>query len=244
MAELTIDAKQALLAAIVASSDDAIISKTLQGIVTSWNPSAERLLGYNEEEAIGRHISMIIPADRMQEEDYIIQEIANGNRVEHFETIRIAKSGALIPLSLTISPVRDKNGQIIGASKIARDISERLAIQREREQLYRKTSFLSQKKDKLIAMAAHELKTPLTSMNGFLQVLTLQTDPSNHNFALIERCSKQARKLESLISDLLDISRIRDGKVQLNLAHLRLPKALRRFLLASGMKAWGSIRNI
>jgi PAS domain S-box-containing protein len=121
--------KQASLAAIINSSDDIIISKTLNGIITSWNPAAERLFGYSEQEAVGCHISMIIPADRIQEEDYIISQIRNGKKVDHFDTVRVNKNGKELQLSLTISPVTDDNGVIIGASKIGRDISAQVAAQ-------------------------------------------------------------------------------------------------------------------
>jgi PAS domain S-box-containing protein len=121
--------KQASLAAIVNLSDDIIISKTLNGIITSWNPAAERLFGYSEGEAIGRHISIIIPADRIQEEDYIISQIRNGKKVDHFDTVRVNKNGKELQLSLTISPVIDGKGVIIGASKIGRDISAQVAAQ-------------------------------------------------------------------------------------------------------------------
>jgi len=121
--------KQARLAAIVNSSDDIIISKTLDGIITSWNQAAERTFGYREQEAVGRHISMIIPRDRLSEEDYIISQIRNGKKVDHFDTIRVGKNGQELQLSLTISPVIDDNGKIIGASKIGRDISAKLAAE-------------------------------------------------------------------------------------------------------------------
>jgi PAS domain S-box-containing protein len=116
-------AKQAMLAAIVDTSDDAIISKTLQGIVTSWNKAAEKTFGYTENEVIGKHISFLIPKDRLQEEEIIIRNVANGIRVDHFETVRLTKSGQPIPISLSVSPIKDDNGIVIGASKIARDIS-------------------------------------------------------------------------------------------------------------------------
>lgn len=114
----------AYLAAIIASSDDAIISKDLNGNITSWNPAAERIVGYLAEEAIGRHISLIIPHERMSEEDYILGEIKKGNRLEHFEAVRRAEDGSLLQLSVTISPIKDKEGKIIGASKVARDVTE------------------------------------------------------------------------------------------------------------------------
>ncbi len=116
---------EAWLAAIVENSDDAIVSKTVNGIITSWNRSAERLFGFSAAEAVGRHISIIIPDDRLHEEDTIIDHIRNGRRIEHFETMRQHKDGTLLDISLTISPVRDKDGVIVGASKIARDISDR-----------------------------------------------------------------------------------------------------------------------
>ncbi|RZA01482.1 MAG: PAS domain S-box protein [Sphingobacteriaceae bacterium] len=121
--------KQARLAAIVDTSDDTIVSKTLQGIITSWNKSAEKMFGYAESEAIGKHISLIIPADRLNEEENIISEIHKGNAVNHFQTLRRAKDGRLIPISLSVSPIMDINGNVIGASKIARDISEQHAAQ-------------------------------------------------------------------------------------------------------------------
>ncbi|MGN6181756.1 MAG: PAS domain S-box protein [Mucilaginibacter sp.] len=114
---------QAMLAAIIESSEDAIISKTLQGMITSWNKAAERVFGYSEHETLGKHISLIIPNERLSEEDIIIGKIRNNESLEHFETIRLTKYGKLIPISLTVSPIRDRNGQVIGASKIARDIS-------------------------------------------------------------------------------------------------------------------------
>ncbi len=118
-------AAAARMAAIVESSDDAIISKDLNGNIISWNPAAERILGYTPDEAIGQHISIIIPPDRLSEEDNIISKIKAGDRLSHFETLRRRKDGSLVDLSITVSPIKDKSGKIIGASKVARDISER-----------------------------------------------------------------------------------------------------------------------
>ena len=117
--------KQAMLAAIVNSSDDTIVSKRLDGIITSWNPAAERLFGYTADEAVGKHISLIIPPSRIKEEEYIIGQIIKGNKLDHFETIRVAKDGHEIPISITVSPIIGSSGEVIGASKIARDITER-----------------------------------------------------------------------------------------------------------------------
>lgn len=120
----------ALLAAIVDSSDDAIVSKTLDGVITSWNKSAEWLFGYTAEEAIGQHITLIVPADRLDEEATIIGRLKRGERIDHFETVRRRKDGTLLNISLTISPVKDSAGRVIGASKVARDITERKQIER------------------------------------------------------------------------------------------------------------------
>ena len=121
------------LAAIVETSEDAIISKDLNGIITSWNGGAERLFGYRAEEVVGKPITILIPSDRRDEEGGILQRIRQGQRVDHYETVRQCKNGTHIEVSLTISPLRDKTGTIIGASKIARDISERKLIERELE---------------------------------------------------------------------------------------------------------------
>jgi PAS domain S-box-containing protein len=112
-----------LLAAIVASSDDAIISKNLDGIITSWNKSAERIFGHTPEEAIGQPITLIIPPERHSEESDILARVGRGERVDHFDTVRRRKDGSLLDVSLSISPVRDSSGRVIGSSKVARDIT-------------------------------------------------------------------------------------------------------------------------
>lgn len=137
---LRADQATGLLAAIVDSSQDAIVSKTLEGIITSWNASAERLFGYTASEAVGQHISLIIPDDRRDEETVIIRRIKRGQRIEHFDTVRVHKNKTPLDISLTISPVRDASGAIVGASKIARDITERKQIERalrDSEERYR-----------------------------------------------------------------------------------------------------------
>jgi len=122
-----------LLAAIVESSDDAIVSKSLDGIIQSWNAGAERLFGYTAEQAIGRHISLVIPPERIAEEDDIVASLKAGRRIDHFETERVRSDGRRVQVSLTISPIRDASGTVVGASKIARDVTERQRIEAERE---------------------------------------------------------------------------------------------------------------
>lgn len=205
--------KQGMLAAIVNNSDDAIVSKTLEGMITSWNNAAARMFGYTEAEAIGRHISLIIPQERLAEEDYIIGEIKKGHSVSHFETIRVTKNGDFIPISLTVSPILNEEKTIIGASKIARDISEKVAAHEELEQLYRQVKNLSDKKDEFIAMTTHELKTPITSLKGFLQLLQIHTGADGKGRLFVERSIRQVEKLAMLINDLVDFSKLQAGKL-------------------------------
>ncbi|MFB0493899.1 PAS domain S-box-containing protein [Mucilaginibacter sp. OAE612] len=373
--------KRGMLAAIVENSDDAIISKTLNGIITTWNGGAEKIFGYQERETIGKHISILIPRDRLSEEDVIIENIRNGNKVDHFQTVRLHKNGSAIDISLTVSPVKDRHGTIIGASKIARDItaakkaetairhqaaklkilntigkaiSEKLdtesilqkvtdattqitgaafgaffyntinqdgeaymlyslsgapkeafenfgvprntavfhrtfsgegvlrvdditkdprygqnaphfgmpeghlpvvsylavpvisssgnvigglffghpeagvflqehedfvvslasqaAVALDNSRLFTEVKELSQKKDEFIALASHELKTPLTSMSGFLQLLERKVIDVNRPF--VAKAITQLKKLNALINDLFDISKIQSGKLQ------------------------------
>jgi PAS domain S-box-containing protein len=152
------------LASIVESSDDAIVSKNLDGIITSWNRGAERVFGYTAEEAIGQPITIVIPQDRDSEEREILTRIRRGERIEHFETIRQRKRGDLIVISLTVSPVKNAEGKIVGASKIARDITEqkrnqdRIAIL-AREAEHRSKNVLAAFKQRSIFRARTRVKT-------------------------------------------------------------------------------------
>jgi PAS domain S-box-containing protein len=160
-----------LLAAIVDSSDDAIVSKTLEGIITSWNASAERLFGYTASEAVGQHISLIIPFDRRDEETVIIERIRKGVRIEHFDTIRIHKDKTPLDISLTISPVRDATGKIIGASKIARDITHRKRIERELRESEERYRALADALDTQVQFRTQELEKrnwELRELSGLL----------------------------------------------------------------------------
>ena len=159
------------LAAIVASSDDAIVSKDLQGIVTSWNAAAERILGWTAEEMIGRSILTIIPPELHSDEPEILRKIAAGERIEHFETIRVTKSGELINASLTISPVRDPQGNIIGAAKILRDVT----AQKQLEATLRTTERLASV-GRLAATVAHEINNPLEAVTNLIYLARI--DPS------------------------------------------------------------------
>ena len=132
------------LAAIVSSSDDAIVSKDLNGTVLSWNDAAERMFGYKAEQIIGRSIRIIIPADRQSEEDAVLESIRAGRRVDHFETVRQTRDGRMIPISLTVSPILDADGKVVGASKIARDISDRKLAEALQARATHRESFLAE----------------------------------------------------------------------------------------------------
>ena len=203
--------RQALrLAAIVDSSEDAIVSKDLNGVVQTWNPAAERMFGYTAAEIVGRPIRLIIPADRQSEEDQVLATIRAGNSVEHFETIRQRKDGSLIEISLTISPVRAPDGTIIGASKIARDISEQRRLARRVEEAARA-------KDEFLAMLSHELRTPLNAVLGYTRMLRDGRFSEERREQVIEIIERNARVLSQLVSDVLDVSSIVTGKVRLSL---------------------------
>lgn len=392
------DERQARLAAIVDSSDDAIIAKTLEGVVMTWNAGAENIFGYKELEAIGKHISFIIPEDRLEEENSILSSIRSGKKIDHFHTNRKRKDGTLVTVSLTISPIKNAKGKVIGASKVARDITkeqignealrqyaERLQILNalakaisekldvhdilqkvtdystqltgaafgaffynvasrtesssmfytlsgaakedfdqfgmpghtpifhhtfsgagilrsadikkdtrygqvpphygtpkghmtvtsflsvpvfsaggkvigglffghpepdrftaehedlvanmavqagvalDNSALFEQVSELSQKKDEFIGLAAHELKTPLTTMSGFLQLLKSRLDdPVNNSF--LDKCLRQLNKLTALINNLFDVSKIQAGKLQLQYENFDLVGLVREVL--------------
>lgn len=196
------------LAAIVESSDDAIVSKTLDGRITSWNPGAVRLFGYAPAEIIGRPITTIVPPELQEEEAEVLARLRRGERVEHFETTRVAKDGSRIEVSLTVSPVRDEEGTIVGASKIARDISER----KRSEHLLHEAE---RRKDEFLAVLAHELRNPLAPLRNAAELLCRQSTVAHSRIAC-EIIDRQLRQMTRLVDDLLDVSRITAGRVELD----------------------------
>jgi len=210
-----------LLAAIVDSSDDAIVSKNLQSIITSWNAGAERIFGYAAEEMIGRKIDILFPPDRLQEETEILSRIQKGQRVEHFETIRKHKNGSLIDVSLTISPIRDASGVVVGASKIARDISELKNSVRRLKEAHDELKRVDRMKVEFLATLSHELRTPLSAIVGWVQMLKEDPNPEDlkQGLQIIER---NVRAQSQLIEELLDMSRIETGKISLDMQRVDL----------------------
>ena len=340
--------QNSMLAAIIKYSDDAIISKTLNGIITTWNEGAQKLFGYTAAEIIGQHVSLLIPADRHEEELRIIEQLSNGKAVEHFETKRMNKEGKLLDVSLTISPIKDSSGIIIGASKIARDVTEqKLAEEKlkqsenelnelanavptlvwiadpegnviyynkriyefteaakkengkwnwekllhpddleptaiawkdaiETKSVYEKEHriqlkdgtykwFLSRgyahlneegsvlkwygsatdidvqkshetQKDEFLKMVSHELKTPVTSIKGYVQLMLAMLAEDHSVIAGIvkkplQRIENQVERLGKLISDILDISRLEDGRLDLNKENFKLDDLVKETVL-------------
>lgn len=190
------------LNAIVESSEDAIISKDFDSKITSWNQAAERIFGYSADEMIGQSILTVIPIERHNEEPIIISQLKKGIRVDHFETERLRKDGTLINVSLTISPIKDAVGNIIGVSKIARDVT------------YRKQ--LEKKKDEFVGFVSHELKTPLTSLKSYIQIARRRITETDFLEIALQRAEVQIRKMETMIKEFLNVASFEQDKMQLN----------------------------
>jgi PAS domain S-box-containing protein len=232
------------LAAIVDSSDDAIIGKDLNGIITSWNQGAERIFGYSAEEMIGASIMRLIPPERQGEEEEILSCLKRGERFEHFETVRITKEGRQLHVSLTISPIKDANGRVVGASKIARDITDRKlseealreaqkvaeAANADRQRLLEseraarsEAERANHMKDEFLATLSHELRTPLNAVLGWAAALRAGHSLTEELEQGLETIERNARIQAQIIEDLLDMSRIISGKVRLDVQRVDLP---------------------
>ena len=231
---------QRRLAAIVESSDDAIVSKNLDGYITSWNKSAERIFGYTAKEAIGEHVTLIIPPERHDEEPKILERLRRGERVDHYETIRLTKDGRRISISLTISPIRDEEGHIAGASKIARDISAQKAadeaVTHAQTQLHEYTATLEQRVaertsrleetnkslEGLSYSIAHDLRAPLRAIQGMTEIL-VEDNPSHfdeNSRRVAQDIIKSARRMDNLITDLMSYGRLAHDELSLGAVHI------------------------
>jgi len=187
-----------LMANIIESSEDAVISKDLEGVISSWNPAAERIYGYAAAEALGESMTMLLPQDRAHEEQEILEQLRRGVRVEHFETVRLRKDGKPIHVSLTISPIRDGAGHVIGASHVARDISERMLLEAQMRQ--------TQKLESLGILAggvAHDFNNLLTGILGNASLALEGTNASSPNRAMLEEVVTAAERAAELTRQLL-----------------------------------------
>jgi PAS domain S-box-containing protein len=209
------------LAAIVESSDDAIVGKSLAGIVTNWNQGAERIYGYREEEVLGRPISLLIPSERQHELPWFLEQIKAGKPIEHFETVRRRKDGVLINVSLTISPIRSGAGEIIGASTIARNITERKQAEAEirrlnaelEQRVQQRTAQLAAANQELESFAyavSHDLRAPLRGIDGWSQALLEDYGPQLDAQAkgYLDTVRAETQRMAKIIDALLQLSRI------------------------------------
>jgi PAS domain S-box-containing protein len=195
-----------LLAAIVESSHDAIVSKSLDGVITSWNKGAERLFGYTAEEAVGQNITLIIPPERRDEERTILEQLARGERVDHFETVRMRKDGSLLDVSLTISPMKDVSGRVVGASKLARDITERKRAEEALRQAQTDLAHASRltTMGEFTASLAHEVKQPIaavvTNANTCVRWITRDEPDLKEACEAASRIVKDAKRASEIIN--------------------------------------------
>jgi PAS domain S-box-containing protein len=203
------------LAAIVASSQDAIISKTLDGIVTSWNKGAEQLYGYCADEMVGHPIAVLIPPEHPDELPSIMERLRRGEPVEHYDAVRVRRDGTRVVVSLAISPMRTADGRLIGASVVARNISERKAAEQLRVQLIEELQESDQRKNRFLAMLAHELRNPLAPIRNALQVLRAPGATLTDQRAARDMMERQLQHLARLVDDLLDVSRIMLDRIEL-----------------------------
>ena len=212
---------RARLAAIVESSEDAIISKDLNGRITSWNAGAERLFGYGADEMVGRHISLLIPPMNLKEETEILDRIRQGKRIEHFETVRLDKSGQRIHVSLTVSPIRNSEGVVIGASKIARDITEqrqiREALRQAKEDLEKTVAQRTVQLQEAVTdlehfsySMSHDLRAPLRNISSFASILLAEHEQSLNPEArnCVRRICASAERMDRLMNDALEYGRV------------------------------------
>jgi PAS domain S-box-containing protein len=205
-------AESELLVAIVNSSDDAIVGKTPDGVITSWNPGAERIYGYRAEEIIGQPMTVLCPPDRTGEIREFLDKIGRGERIEHYETERRRKDGSTLPVSVSVSPIRDQDGVLIGASSIARDITEQRQA-RAVTGLRRRAADLEQANGSLETFTysvAHDLRAPLRSLAGFSQALIEDCgdDLGEVGRGYAERIQASSQRMAALIDDLLELSRV------------------------------------
>ena len=211
------DANQ-LLAQIVQSSDDAIISKTLDGTIMSWNKAAERIFGYTAAEAIGASITILIPPSRLMEEEHILSEMRAGHSIEHFETVRCHKNGSEVQVSLSVSPIRDSQGRIVGAAKIARDIGERKQAEIRMQLLQAELAHVARLSSmgQMSSAIAHELNQPLTAINNYVQAARRvlehdEMDATLRASAMIDKASTQVLRAGAIIRNMRDFIEKRES---------------------------------
>lgn len=215
------------LASIVDSSSDAIIGKSADGTIVSWNPAAEEIFGYSVQEAKGKHISMLIPAERMHEMPDILGKVARGEPVDRFDSVCLRKDGSRFDVSLAVSPIKDKTGTVLGICTIVLDISLRKQAEREMLRAKEAAEEAARAKTEFLANISHELRTPMNGILGMTELaLDTELDAEQREYLLSVQSSGNA--LLRLISDLLDFSKTDSGRLQLELTPFNLPETIRQ----------------
>jgi PAS domain S-box-containing protein len=215
---------QAHLATIIDSSDDAIVTKSLDGTITSWNRGAERVFGYTADEVMGRSILILLPPERQDEEHGILERLVRGEHISHFETVRVRKDGRRIDVSVTISPVYDAHGTLVGAAKVARDMTDRNRLEEQRRRIgaldaeNQRIQEASRLKSEFLANMSHELRTPLNAVIGFAALMHGgRVGPvSDTQREYLGDILASSRHLLQLINDVLDLAKIEAGRMVLN----------------------------
>ncbi len=239
------DDSSSLMSAIVESSDDAIVSKHLDGTIASWNEGAARLYGYTGSEAVGQNMAMLLPPDRREELAFILASIRANNPVKHFDTQRMRKDGVSVDVSISVSPIRGKGGQVVGASTIARDLTEVNAHRRRdlvaselrtaaaRAEI-RAEEQVSQAKSEVISLVSHELRSPLASIVGFTELLFTRKLTEAQRQVYLGVMLREGHRLTELVNDVLQMQSLEVGHQTLNFAPTDLRSVIERAIEAAG----------
>ena len=219
-------------AAIVESTDDAVLSKSLSGVIQSWNLGATQLFGYRAEEVLGRPVEMLIPADLQPQERLIRERIQNGERIEHFDTVRIAKDGKRLNVSLTVSPIRDASGTVIGASTIARDVTQRKLQEEALREAQRALLEADTRKDRFLAYLSHELRNPLAPLGYALEMLKSRPESAEWHARAVDIIGRQVRQLSALLDEMRDLATVKQGLIRLERQRCQLQELLHAALEA------------
>src|SRR3984893_5347287 len=209
------ESSASLLEAIVQSSEDAIITKNLNGIITSWNPGAERIFGYPEREIVGFSILKLIPEDLQSEEDTILRKIQSGERIDHYETVRLTKKGERLDVSITISPLKDASGKIVGASKVLRNVTERKRLERSALQAEKIAAT-----GKMAATIAHEINNPLESVLNLIYLARTNASDPDQVVTFLNSAEAELVRVSHIAKQTLGYYREHSAAVNLALSEL------------------------
>jgi len=229
------DAISSELAAIVDSSDDAIIGKTLDGIITSWNYGAQNLYGYAAEEMVGQTIALLVPPARSHELEEILGSLADNKGAKHFEADRVRKDGMMIYVAVTVSPIRNSKGTVVGSSSVARDITEQVSARAAlKSSGLRRVEDVVRAKDEVIALVSHELRSPLASIVGFTELLQSRNLTDTQRKSYLGVMLKEGRRLTTLINSVLELQRLENGHQKLDLVPVDVKAILKRAVDSAG----------